>query len=87
MILKIIIISLFISYFQPIQDLFSKIFDRLICNTENKTIQALIDYLYIGTGCPKCLSFWTALFCTHNIILSMGISLLVMIIQKIIQRL
>ena len=80
MILKIIILSLFISRFQPLQDLFDKFFGWL--NSES----TLIDYLYIGVGCPKCLSFWITLGATFNPITAMATSLVVMVLNKIIER-
>lgn len=65
-------ISWFIVYFQPLQDWF----DRYIVN---ETLREVLQ-------CIKCMTFWTTLILTGNIVLAMALSMIAYTWQKIINN-
>jgi len=81
--LNIIIISLFITRFEPLQDLLEYIFTTLL-KSDNKVVNFVYDNLYIILSCSKCFSFWLSLLLTLNIFTAMLISLCVIILNKLI---
>lgn len=71
LLLKIYLISWFISEFEPIQDLFDYLFGLL---PENVMSYKIMDYLYTSVGCIKCLCLWITLCMTGNIFYAIGLS-------------
>lgn len=65
-------LSWFIVYFQPLQNLF----DRYIVN---QTIREALE-------CIKCVTFWTTLILTGNIVLAMALSMIAYTWQKTINN-
>ena len=67
--------------FEPIQDgidlMWGKIPEKLSSNY-------FVDHIYVALGCMKCLSLWTTLIITGDILLSIGNSMLSELIKKIL---
>lgn len=91
LLLKILLISWFITSYQPLQDTFSYLFDKWIRNLNKcnpikyKRRLKLIDYLYVGSGCMKCISFILTLIITMNIFYAIGLSMIAELYKKIIK--
>ena len=76
MIIKILLLSWFISSFEPIQWLLNEI----------KNIWIKITLIAI-TGCFKCASFWIGLLMTGDIWISLGASVIASLLQVLKNKL
>ena len=73
--IKIILLTWFITHFEPIQTLLDKIYKYL-----PKGIQFTRSY----AGCFKCVTFWITLLITFNIFYAIGLSMIAYTYDRII---
>ena len=83
--IKIILISWFISEFEPIQIVLDRFFAFIHLKAPMK-LRGLVDYIYTALGCMKCLSFWIGLL-TGGFLFALACSFISQIIQLCLQRL
>lgn len=80
--LKIYLVGWFISHFEPLLDLENYLFGLL---PEKYHEYYIIDGIYSGLQCQKCLSFWITLIITGNIFFAIGLSMIAYIQMKFIK--
>lgn len=66
--------------FEPLSELIDNLWNKL---PSNVTKWRLVDYLYIGIGCSRCLCFWVTLILTGNIFMAIFLSMIADIHKKI----
>jgi hypothetical protein len=66
--------------FEPITDLIDYLWDKL---PSNITRYKVVDYLYIGIGCTRCLCLYVTLLLTGNIFIAIFLAMLADIQKKI----
>lgn len=57
--LKIYLLGWFIANFEPLQDVIDYLWGFIPLKFSKYKV---VDYIYVGLGCHKCLSFWIGLF-------------------------
>jgi hypothetical protein len=57
--IKIYLIAWLLSHFEPLQDSIDYLWGLMPLKL---TKMKVIDYIYIGLGCQKCLTLWIGLF-------------------------
>jgi hypothetical protein len=80
--LKIFLITWFITHFELIQDTLLSVFDRLCQSTDNNILKRIYDSLYTILSCHKCLSFWTTLIVTQDIFMACGVSFIAYLLNR-----
>ena len=78
--IQIYLVVWFITNFEPLNDLIDNMWNKLPTKI---TDYKLVDYLYIGIGCQKCLTLWITLLMTGNIFISLFLSMIADIHKKI----
>jgi hypothetical protein len=78
----IYLIAWFLANFEPLQDLIDYLWDKL---PSRLTSIKIIDYIYIGLGCQKCLVLYICLITTGDIYMSLLLSFIAYIQEKIIK--
>lgn len=74
----------FITQFEPLQNVFHKLFGVLMLSTDKKYLRTIIDSVYIASGCFKCMSLWITLFVTFNPLYAIILSMLAQMYTKLI---
>jgi len=59
--IKIILVSWFISQFEPLQLILDRLFSFIYFKTSGD-VRTIADYIHTAFGCMKCLAFWIGLF-------------------------
>jgi len=83
--IKVILLSWFITEFEPIQLFLDRIFTFLHFKTSG-TMRELNTWIHSAFGCMKCLSFWIGLF-TGGFFFGLTCSIISQLIQLCLQRL
>ena len=86
----IAVVLLFTKHFQPIQPVKDKVVDWLIgkivrLGTRWSPAFHLVQVVKLLT-CPKCLSFWTILYLTHDIFTAATGAIVTMVIDNILVK-
>lgn len=76
--IKIILLTWFITHFEPIQTLLDSVYKYL-----PKRIQFTRSY----AGCFKCVTFWITLLLTFNIFYAIGLSIIAYTYDRIMSSL
>lgn len=66
--------------FEPLTDLIDYLWEKL---PSNITRYKVVDYLYIGIGCTRCLCLYVTLLLTGNIFIAIFLAMLADIQKKI----
>lgn len=82
--IKIFLVSWFIVKFEPLQMFINWIWKRLPTRISG---MSLIDFIYVGLSCIKCLSLWITLCITLNPFMALGLAFISSIYEKIDERL
>ena len=64
--------------FEPFQFMLNYLFEKIIPNK-------ITEIIWVVLGCMKCLTLWTTLLITQNLLLALASSLVAQIHQKIIK--
>lgn len=86
MMIKIITLSWFIAYFEPLQILIDN-FANIAYLKANKSVRDLINVIHTSLGCMKCLSFWISLGITLDFFEAALTSLIAYTINLCLQKL
>ena len=78
--LQIYLIVWFLTNFEPLTEMIDNLWNKL---PSKVTKLKVVDYLYIGIGCQKCLTLWVTLLITGNIFLAIFMAMLADIHKKI----
>lgn len=84
--IKIIALSWFIAYFEPLQALIDNFATYFYVNS-SKRIRNVVNAIHTALGCMKCLSFWITLGVTFDFFLAALTSLIAYFIQLCLQKL
>ena len=78
--LQIYLIVWFLTNFEPLTELIDNLWNKL---PSNVTKWRLVDYLYIGIGCSRCLCLYVTFILTGNIFMAIFLSMIADIHKKI----
>lgn len=75
--IKIYLFCWIFTEFEPLQNLINHLFLRLPTNY-------VLDYIWIGMSCLKCMCLWITLIVTHSVIFALAMSMVAQLHGKII---
>jgi hypothetical protein len=78
--LKLFLLSWFITHFEPLQDLFLRIYQKV---DQKSPMIVIIDGVHNILSCFMCASFWFVLFGTWNLWFAIGGSMIASVWMKL----
>jgi len=84
--IKIIALSWFIAYFEPLQGIIDNLANIFYVKA-NRNVRDIINLIHSSLGCMKCLSFWISLGVTLDFFQAALTSLIAYTIHLCLQKL